>query len=257
MALKLAFDDDSLLRSEARVLARIVHPNVVDLVASGEGWLALELIDGPDFLTYVRTGLPSEIPPAMQETLPGAFGASMQDLGKSDFRSCGAAGFERLERVMPGILAAIGAVHRAEFVHRDLQPANVRVAEGDRPVLLDFGIAAAPQQAVPRRHHWVEGPGATATYGSPEEAGGKVDFPADLYSLGVMLFEAVTGTPPFHGGGPDVLVRKQTLDGPAPSEVVGDVPPALDTLITSLLRRDPRRRPTLAELQARFGARAF
>ena len=252
VALKLAFDDDSLLRAEARALARVVHPNVVDLVASGPGWLALELVDGPNFLEYVRATLPSEHPPALQPTLPGAFGAATQDMGKSDFRSCGPGGFRRIVRVLPDIFAALDAVHRAGFVHRDLQPANVRVAEGERPVLLDFGIAAAPLQEVPRRHAIKASPGATAIYGSPEEASGRVDFSADLYSLGVMLFEAITGTPPFDGGGPDVLVRKQTLDGPAPSEVVADVPEDLDALVERLLRRDPRRRPTLDALRATF-----
>ena len=126
-------------------------------------------------------------------------------------------------------------------------------AEG-RLVLLDFGVATE------FRVHGEDVAGGdgemvgTARYMAPEQAGDEAPLPAsDWYSVGVMLYEALVGRPPFVGSAIDVLTMKSMMDARSPSECVDGVPPDLDALCRALLHRDPAMRPEGAEILRRLG----
>jgi serine/threonine-protein kinase len=207
-------------RQERDALTVIHHPNVVRLLASavrpdGAGLLALALVEGRTLRRLLRDeGRPG--PPA----------------------AC---------RLVRQLLDALAAVHAAGRVHRDVKPENLLVigaASEARVTLVDFGLSCAAGPGVPAPEDAASG---TPTYMSPEQIRGlPVDPRTDLYGVGVVLYELLTGTPPYVGGR-GVDVRDKHLAGrPAPpSVVVGDdsVPEALEALVLSALAVQPSARP--------------
>ncbi|WP_200307255.1 bifunctional serine/threonine-protein kinase/ABC transporter substrate-binding protein [Streptomyces adelaidensis] len=152
---------------------------------------------------------------------------------------------ERGLRVLGGRLAlALGEVHRAGLVHRDLKPGNVLLA-ADGPRLIDFGIARAPEDSALTATGLVVG---TPGYLSPEQAegrGGQTIGPAsDVFSLGCVLAFAATGRAPFGAGALDALLYRAVHD---PADLDG-IPPALAGLVTRCLEKDPAQRPEVGEL---------
>ena len=236
------------LEAEGERLARVRSDHVVrshGLLNGGHyGALCLELVPGPDALSYVRGDGPRkaiETARRPRRNLPMAFGAALQEEGTSGYVPLGGGGLGRLRHVLRGALQALQAVHHAGLVHLDLHAGNLRVSEG-RPVLLDFDGARAPGR--------VKDQAATAHALAPELAEGRAVPASDLYALGVMLFEALTGRAPFEGGGPAVLVHKLTVEAPRVRDLVAEVPPELDALAAGLLARAPGRRPSAAEAEA-------
>ncbi|MBZ4418712.1 serine/threonine-protein kinase [Myxococcus sp. RHSTA-1-4] len=152
------------------------------------------------------------------------------------------------------VLAALAAAHGAGVVHRDLKPSNiflVRQPDGSRYVkVLDFGLAKRAQTPTGRsaqtRTDMVVG---TPEYMAPEQARGQEVGPmTDLYALGVVAFEAVTGRLPFVGSSPvDLLMKHVEARPPRPSEFVPELPPALDAFILQMLTKDPETRPNSAD----------
>ncbi|MCA9699424.1 MAG: AAA family ATPase, partial [Myxococcales bacterium] len=147
------------------------------------------------------------------------------------------------------------------IVHRDLKPQNVileRGSGGVRPTLIDFGISRATALGVYgdkklTQHGITVG---TPLYMAPEQAAGRNAGPAtDLYALGVMLFECLTGALPFSGSVLQVLMRKQEQDAPDPLALVPEAPASWRDACVRLLQRDAERRPTVSELRARLGLR--
>ena len=129
----------------------------------------------------------------------------------------------------------------------------MQVTPTGRVVLLDFGVATelprGPDEAAADDPHIV----GTPRYMAPEQGAGESPTAAcDWYSVGVVLYEALVGRPPFAGAGVDVLAMKRTLDPIPPSECVADVPPELDSLCCALLNRDARERPTGPEILRRL-----
>jgi len=139
------------------------------------------------------------------------------------------------------VLEALAAAHAAGIVHRDVKPENVLLTDDGRIKVADFGLARAAT-AVTSTSGLLMG---TAAYLAPElVARGVADARGDVYAVGVMLFELLTGVLPFTGDVPvQVAYRHVHEDVPPPSSLVPGLPPALDVLVTAATARDPERRP--------------
>jgi len=239
-------------KQEFRGLADISHPNLValrELVSDGRDWFfTMDLIDGVDFLAYVRPGSHSlcaqpttelQIPGLKQEPkLPSSEVVVVQ----------GPARFDRLREGLRQLAEGVAALHEAGWLHRDLKPSNVLVTSEGRVVILDFGLGAELGPGGLHHNSSTHLLG-TAAYMSPEQAAGRTVTPAsDWYSVGVILYEALTGRLPYVGGAIDVLMEKQRLDPTPPRKVTTELPDDLDELCSALLRRDPDARPNAAEI---------
>ena len=246
-------------KKEFRTLADVAHPNLVqlhELVAHDETWFfTMEHVDGVDFLQYVRPSRPS-----------GALGAPgkvelaaplITDAGDGEVVSTAGTGVldaARLRTALVQLVRGVAALHAAGKVHRDLKPSNVLVSVSGRVVILDFGISSDVAAGLTRRTQ--EGTiSGTVAYMSPEQAGGERCAPAsDWYSVGVLLYEALTGTLPFSGSVLGVLSHKQLHDAPHPNTVAADLPQDLVELCVALLAREPSRRPPDDEILGRLQA---
>ncbi|MFE9835082.1 serine/threonine-protein kinase [Streptomyces sp. NPDC005551] len=217
---ELAGDPDIVMRflRERSVLLRLTHPNIVrvrDLVVEGELLaLVMDLVDGPDLHRYLRENGPFSPVAAALLT------AQVAD--------------------------ALAASHADGVVHRDLKPANVLLKQdggGMHPMLTDFGIARlADSPGLTRTHEFV----GTPAYVAPESAEGRPQTSAvDIYGAGILLYELVTGRPPFSGGSAlEVLHQHLSAEPRRPSTV----PDPLWTVIERCLRKNPDERPSAENL---------
>ncbi|MEJ7813168.1 MAG: AAA family ATPase, partial [Gemmatimonadaceae bacterium] len=215
--------------------------SLYELIADGDEWLfTMELVDGVSFLRYVR-------PPTSGST-------ARADDPSDDEPELGELDVGRLRHTLRQLAEGVQALHTAGKVHRDLKPSNTLVAATGRVVVLDFGISGDLR---PEALHITTGtiaPG-TAHYMSPEQAAGEMGTAAsDWYSVGVMLFEALTGTLPFQGLAMAVMYRKQGEDPPSVASLAPGAPPDLAQLCDTLLARDPAGRPDGAAVLRRVGA---
>ena len=139
------------------------------------------------------------------------------------------------------ILNAARFAHRKGIIHRDLKPQNVLIDDEGRARVADFGIARAGENSDITATGSVMG---TAQYLSPEQAQGKPTTPrSDIYSIGVILYEALTGRVPFEGDSAVAVALKQVSEAPRrPSAINPDVPPALDAVVMRALAKDPEAR---------------
>lgn len=262
-------------KQEFRLLSGIEHPNLVtlyELLCEGERWFfTMEFVPGTDFLTHVRDGAlhggagaaltPSDslhAGPAtllstqdLSEGFPGAAG----DLPVTVYRPR-AFSPDRLLRALLHLAGGLMTLHAAGIVHRDIKPANVLCTEEGRVVLLDFGlvqnVASSPGLGSAL---WSENGSRDGTpdYMSPEQAAAQPATAAsDWYSVGVMLYEALTGRVPFLGTMQQVLRQKIAQDAPPLSLDADSLPAALVALCMQLLARDPARRPSGEEIIARL-----
>ncbi|MGP2441173.1 protein kinase domain-containing protein [Streptomyces sp. JW3] len=217
---ELANDADVVMRflRERSVLLRLTHPNIVrvrDLVVEGDLLaLVMDLVDGPDLHRYLRENGPfSPVAAAL---------------------------------LTAQIADALAASHADGVVHRDLKPANVLLKQDDgrlHPMLTDFGIARlADSPGLTRTHEFV----GTPAYVAPESAEGRPQTSAvDIYGAGILLYELVTGRPPFSGGSAlEVLHQHLSAEPRRPSTV----PDPLWTVIERCLRKNPDERPSAENL---------
>jgi serine/threonine protein kinase len=225
------------LKQEFRTLADVRHPNLVRLhellSEQGDGvFFSMELVDGRDFVTYARQRSPR--PDGAINKLPGS-----------------RAVFEKLRPALVQLVEGVAALHAAGRLHRDLKPSNVLVTSEGRVVVLDFGVATEL-----RGSRDVAGDGdvvGTPTYMSPEQAlGDRPDAASDWYSVGVMLYEAIVGDPPFVGSAMEIMSMKCRCDATPPSARVGSVPEDLDALCVELLAVDAEKRPTAVQILSRL-----
>ncbi len=245
-------DAESLVRikREFRALTGVSHPNLVslyELAAEGEAWFfTLELVQGVDFLSWVRPGAPTQrdVPTAaLEHTIRSPASTSKVEL-------------DRLRDAFRQLVQGIAFLHEKGRLHRDLKPENVLVTREGRVVVLDFGLVLnlEGEQSVSERNLLV----GTVPYMSPEQADSSsaAGPAADWYAVGVMLFRALTGRLPFEGSPPQVLLDKQRRPAPAPRELDASVPAELDALCVGLLKREMAERFGAAELLAVFGGSA-
>jgi serine/threonine protein kinase len=257
----LRVDATSIYRfkREFRALSDVVHPNLValhDLFHEGELWFfTMEYVQGQDFLAAVLGGragftqTPTPTPSRTQSS-PGSVESAgperstLSDMGRHALEllfPTPVLDMERLRDVLVQISRGLLAIHSAGKLHRDLKSENVLVTEAGRAKVLDFGIVIDR----PSVHGTIElGVMGTPAYMSPEQAAGlPVTEATDWYSLGVMLYEALTGSVPFDGSYLEVMRQKQIADAIPPSQVVAGVPKDLDELCVLLLKRNPNARP--------------
>ncbi len=252
--------DIYLFKREFRALANVSHRNLVnlyELVARDDVWFfTMELVEGTDFLEHVRPGWSLRRPTSSSTGVDPAISAPTAPGGLESRAesSSGALHVGRLRAGLRQLAEGVAALHRAGKVHRDLKPGNVLVAESGRVVILDFGIAADMTSAVAARTAERGIPG-TVEYMAPEQCAGEPCTPSsDWYSVGVLLYEALTGELPFDGSMLYVLTQKQAGDPRRPDEVAPDLPVDLVNICVSLLARAPAERPSGAELLQRLGA---
>ena len=203
-------------QNEAQAVASIEHPNVArffDLVVGDPTFIIMEYVRGETLADRIKLG-----------ALP----------------------IERALAIAQRLCWGLDAAHAAGVVHRDLKPANVLLApdaeHGETPKLIDFGLAklaaAAGDSQLTRTGQII----GTPAYMSPEQIKGeKIDGRADVYSLGCVLFEMLTGRTPFASGSDDVqILYRQMHEAPPPlGKFMPDVPSALDALMHKALQKDP------------------
>lgn len=211
------------LVAEARALAAVRHagvPSVYDVgLHQGVPYMVMERLHGKDLQARLDAAREADRPLSILEAV------------------------EHASRIAD----VLGAIHSHGLIHRDLKPSNVMLATGDRTVLVDFGLAR-PEVGL-RGKPKIEG---TPHYIAPEVIEGCVMTPAvDLYSLGIMLHEMLTGAPPYESSNLNILLTSH-LTGKIPSllAIRPEVPPPLASISAELLARDPEERP-LADDAAR------
>ena len=248
------------LKNEFRALQDIQHRNLVHLGElfedDGVWFFTMELVHGTTLIEYLRPGTqpvwsPSAIASTdeMHATAPmlapipaGTVAALGSAPGSARIPIAGTFHELRLRDALVQLTHGLSALHHVGKVHRDVKPSNILVEAGGRVVLLDFGLVADSEPGPAQSEVGVVG---TAAYMAPEQALGRPVGPeADWYSVGVVLYEALTGVLPFQGSQVQILMQKQQLLPPRPLTHVADVPADLDRMCTELLEPDPQRRPT-------------
>jgi eukaryotic-like serine/threonine-protein kinase len=201
----------NLLLHEARAAARLSHPNVVMVFDLGEQ---------------------GDIPFVVMEYVPGETLATVRPQRMED-----------VIRIARQLCAALQHAHDKGLVHRDVKPQNVLLTPEGVAKLMDFGLARALDRPLDPEDSF----SGTVSYVAPEQARGEqITFVADLYALGVLLYELTTGSLPFTGSFAQILVQHLQEMPVSPRERNPHVPPALDELIVHLLQKSPQERPSSA-----------
>jgi serine/threonine-protein kinase len=236
----LARDRDftGMFMDEARLAARIRHPNVVSVLDvvndGGELFLVMEYVQGESLARLLRAVRPGALPPRMTTT------------------------------IMAGVLQGLHAAHEAttehgeplRIVHRDVSPQNIMVGTDGVPRVLDFGVAKAAHRSQTTKDERVKG---KISYMAPEQLlGEEVDRRADVYACAVVIWEALAGERLFDGDNQGRVVRKiLDEDVPPPSAKVAGLGPLLDRVVMRGLEKDPAKRWQTAREFATSLERAF
>ena len=215
-------------RREAQSAASLNHPSIVAVYDTGED---------------MATGVP--VPYIVMEYVDGR---TVRDLLIDGHRLLP----ERALEIISGVLRALEYSHQAGIVHRDIKPGNVMVTRNGDIKVMDFGIARAMSDAQATMTQTAQVIG-TAQYLSPEQARGeRVDARSDLYSTGCLMYELLTGRPPFTGDSPVAIAYQHVRENPIPpSRLDPDIPPWADAIVLKAMAKSPGDRyQTAAEMQA-------
>jgi serine/threonine protein kinase len=218
-------------RREAQAVAKLQHTNIVSVFDTGEDEL------GGALMPYI-----------VMEYVEG------QPLGSvlaADIHSHGAMPADKALKVTADVLAALETSHEMGLVHRDIKPGNVMMTKRGIVKVMDFGIARAMQSGVTSMTQTGMVVG-TPQYLSPEQALGRgVDARSDLYSVGIMLFQLLTGRIPFDADSPLAIAYAHVQEEPvAPSSINRSVTPAMDALVARALKKNPNERfPSAAAMR--------
>lgn len=261
VALKLALPGMSryfgYMRREIHALSRLQHPGVVRILDSGAErgapWYVMELLDGAPLVEFFRGS--NDASSRVDTSAPTGEATAVvpfAGVGRQRVRHTSAvrSDLTRGLKLMYRLARILAYVHGRGIVHRDLKPANVLVREDDRPVLVDFGVMSHFRAQGGREVIEVSGRMVgTVQYASPEQARGElVDARSDLYTFGVMLYELLTGAPPFYGNTAPEVLKKHSFEQPVPpSDFVTGVPALIEELTLNLLRKRPADRLGYAE----------
>ncbi|MEV5470813.1 protein kinase domain-containing protein [Streptomyces sp. NPDC052207] len=215
-------------RREAQSVAKLTHTNIVSVFDTGED--ELEGLATPYIVMEYIEGKP--------------LGSVLEE----DVRQYGAMPADKALKVTADVLAALEISHEMGLVHRDIKPGNVMVTKRNVVKVMDFGIARAMQSGVTSMTQTGMVVG-TPQYLSPEQALGRgVDARSDLYSVGIMLFQLVTGRLPFEADSPLAIAYAHVQEEPvAPSSINRSLPPAVDALVARSLKKNPNERFPSAE----------
>ncbi|MFF9898783.1 protein kinase [Streptomyces longispororuber] len=215
-------------RREAQAVAKLTHTNIVSVFDTGEddlGGTAMPYI----VMEYVE-------------------GKPLGSVLEAAVRQHGAMPTDQALKITADVLAALEISHEAGLVHRDIKPGNVMMTKRNVVKVMDFGIARAMQSGVTSMTQTGMVVG-TPQYLSPEQALGRgVDARSDLYSVGIMLFQLVTGRLPFDADSPLAIAYAHVQEEPvAPSSINRSLPPAVDALVARALKKNPNERFPTAE----------
>jgi eukaryotic-like serine/threonine-protein kinase len=208
-------------RREAQSAAGLNHPNIVSVYDWGKYantyFMAMEYVQGRTLADVLRAN--------------------------------GHVSSTQAAEIASEVAAALAFAHRNGVVHRDIKPANILIGNGGQVKVADFGIARAMNAGTETNLTQAGSVMGTATYFSPEQAqGAQPDPRSDLYSLGIVLYEAVAGAPPFSGENPVSIAYKQVHDIPKPlNQIVADVPKPFEAIVAKLLAKSPDLRYANAE----------
>ena len=265
-------------KREFRTLADVSHPNIAalyELMSEGYHWFfTMELIKGVSFIQYVRPDLKRSSPESTLSGLRNHTEVADSEAETEEFDSADLSlesgemtPFDdaipvlpspyqldetRLRTALRQLAEGVHHLHEVGKLHRDIKPSNVLVTEDGRVVILDFGLVEDLEPDL--RDTLLVG---TPDYMSPEQAAQQpISKASDWYSVGVMLYEALTGRLPFTGKFFDVVMRKQTHRPIQPIEINPIVPQDLNDLCMRLLRRNPKSRPVGRDVVRLLGDRA-
>jgi serine/threonine protein kinase len=201
---------------EAKAASALQHPNIVQVYdygqTDGNYYIVMELVEGTDLRRYLR--------------------------------SRGVLDVDRAIIIAHDVALGLGAAHRRDIVHRDVKPQNVLVGGGGSIKLTDFGIASVYKDMNAERLTTTGMTLGTVQYYAPEQAQGQIVSPAaDVYALGIVMYEMVTGHPPFDGDSPVAVAMQHIQDVPTPpSHLNPNLSPALEEIILRCLEKVPEMR---------------
>jgi serine/threonine-protein kinase len=201
---------------EARAASALQHPNIVQVFDYGQSgdsyYIVMEYIDGMDLRRYLKRA--------------------------------GVLPIERGVRIARDVSLGLGAAHKRGIVHRDVKPQNIMLNEDGLVKLTDFGIASMYKDADAERLTTTGMTLGTVQYYAPEQAQGEIVRPsADIYALGIVMYEMLTGQTPFDGDTPVAVAMKHIQEAPQPpSELNPRIPPNLERIILRCLAKEPQAR---------------
>jgi eukaryotic-like serine/threonine-protein kinase len=206
-------DYENRFKTEARSAGRLQHPNIVSVYDAGNhtgafgqtAYIVMEFVEGQDLKHFLDQGHRFSL--------------------------------EQTTNMLCDLLSALDYAHRNKIIHRDIKPANMLLTKEGRIKLTDFGVARITDTGEATRTQ--AGTVGTLKYMSPEQVAGKgVDSSSDLFSTGIVLYQLLTGARPFDGEGYLDIISKIVKEDPKPpSQIVGALPPALDTVVAKALAK--------------------